>query len=126
MPLKHVFIYSHTELPVYSLHFNTSRNAKSPLSLRRDKVACSETLGGLIAVQTPLCYTLLPNSPHPISYSFIQTMELGFDLLYPVAMHLIRPMWAKACSKGGEKDHSQTLHPCIAIAMESTQCDLAF
>ena len=94
MPLKHVFIKSYSKLPIYSLYFKTSTNTKSPPCLRRDRVAGSETLCVLIAVQIPLCFTLLSNS-HPASYPFIKRLEVVFDLFSPSAMHLIGPMWKR-------------------------------
>ena len=100
MPLKHVFIKSHSKLPIYSLYFKTSTNTKSPPCLRRNRVAGSETLCGLIAVQIPLFFTLLSNS-RPASYPFIKALEVAFDLFSPSAMHLIRPMWKRDALSGG-------------------------
>lgn len=115
---------SRSKLPVYSLSFNTFGNAKIPRSLRRDKVACSETLGGLIAVQTPLCFTWRSNSPRPMSYPFIKRMEVGFDLFSPSVMHLIRPTGERDVLRG-EKDYAQTSCLSTVIATEPTKADLA-
>lgn len=63
-------------------------------------MACSEPLGGLIAVQTSLCFTRRSNCPRPISYPFIKRMEVGFDLFSSSVMQLIRPMGERDVLRG--------------------------
>lgn len=67
MLLKHVFISSHSTLPVHSVFRHTQERQASLVPEER-QMAYSKTLRGLRAAPTPLSFTPLSNYPRPISY----------------------------------------------------------